>query len=288
MSVAARPGPGSQPAPDSAAAAGAGTVPPARAAGQDGAAPTSHIVTELGLHLTGGDGALHAHAEVSPHVCVPGTSTLRTSVLATWADVLAGTVAGDALNPRIPLTLDLEVQLRAQAHRGDRISAVASLLKVGRTVLVCETRFRDQATGAPVALALVSFIASPNPLHVFPDGFPRTWGTPGALIRPLAERVGARAVAAGTVEVPRRPDGLNASGAIQGGLVAFAAEEAASSLAAGPVVAEALNVRYLRPISTGPARAVAEGDSRFAAVHITDVGAGKLSTVATVRLTAPD
>ncbi|MCK9927475.1 hypothetical protein MXD62_09875, partial [Frankia sp. Mgl5] len=51
---------------------------------------------------------------------------------------------------------------------------------------------------------------------------------------PLAERVGSVVVAPGTVEVPRRADGLNAGGAIQGGLVAFAAEEAATSSTQGP------------------------------------------------------
>ncbi|WP_052711201.1 hotdog domain-containing protein [Pseudofrankia sp. DC12] len=284
MSVAARSG--AHPAPEPAGS-GNGEVPAARAAGHDQAPPASHIVTELGLRLTDGEGALHGHAQVTPHLCVPGASTLRTSVLATWADVIAGTVVGEALSPRIPLTLDLEIQLYAQARSGVRIGVVARLLKVGRTVVVSETRFHDEASGAPLAVALISFIASPNPRDVFPDGFPRAWGNPALLARPLADRIGGRTVAPGIVEVPRRPDGLNATGAIQGGLVALAAEEAASSLAAGPVVVEAMNVRYLRPISTGPARAVAVGDGRFSVVHITDVGAGKLSTVATVRLTDP-
>ncbi|ADP81885.1 hotdog domain-containing protein [Pseudofrankia inefficax] len=294
MDVAARSGPGAHPAPASAvpASGGSGEVPAARAAAHDEAArdeapPTSHIVTELGLRLTDGEGALHGHAQVTPHLCVPGTSTLRTSVLATWADVIAGTVVGEALSPRIPLTLDLEIQLYAQARSGARIGVAARLLKVGRTVVVSETRFHDEASGAPLAVALISFIASPNPRDVFPEGFPRAWGNPPLLAQPLADRVGGRIVVPGTFEMARRPDGLNATGAIQGGLVSFAAEEAASSLVAGPVVVEAMNVRYFRPISTGPARAVAEGDGRFSVVRITDVGVGKLSTVATVRLTDP-
>jgi acyl-coenzyme A thioesterase PaaI-like protein len=172
MDVAARSGPGAHPAPVPAvpASGGSGEVPAARAAAHDGAPPTSHIVTELGLRLTGGEGALRGRAQVTPHLCVPGTSTLRTSVLATWADVIAGTVVGEALSPRIPLTLDLEIQLYAQARSGVRIGVVARLLKVGRTVVVSETRFHDEATGAPLAVALVSFIASPNPRDVFPEG----------------------------------------------------------------------------------------------------------------------
>jgi acyl-coenzyme A thioesterase PaaI-like protein len=91
------------------------------------------------------------------------------------------------------------------------------------------------------------------------------------------------AIERGVVEVPRRHDGLNATGAIQGGIVALAAEEAASSLADGPVVLDAMNVRYLRPFRVGPARAVATGDAGRAIVHITDAGSGNLGAVVTTR-----
>jgi hypothetical protein len=40
---------------------------------------------------------------------VPGTSRLRTSILATWADNLAGLLAVYAMAPRVPVTLDLDV-----------------------------------------------------------------------------------------------------------------------------------------------------------------------------------
>jgi acyl-coenzyme A thioesterase PaaI-like protein len=252
--------------------------------GRSGPLPARHIVSELGLRVAADGPDVRGRALVVPQMCVPGSAVLRTSVFVTWADVLTGTVAGNALNPRIPLTLDLEVQLHAGAREGDDIGAVATAVKVGRTVLVCETRFRNERTGDLAALAYVSFIASPDPSHVFPEGFPNLEHIAGRLAEPLAERIGSRTVAPGTVEVPRRPDGLNASGAIQGGIVAFSAEQAAMSLADRPVVAESFTIRYLRPISVGPGRASAQTHGGLAVVRITDAGSGKLTTLATARL----
>ncbi|WP_238430170.1 PaaI family thioesterase [Frankia nepalensis] len=279
MDLASRPGPAA------ADRQGAGSpIPPARVADHDGAPISGHIIAELGLSMTDDGSGLRGDAEVTPEMCVPGTATLRTSVLATWADVLAGTVAAQTLDPRIPLTLDLEVQLHAGARAGDRVRAVTTAIKIGQTVLVYETRFLNETSGALVAVVHISFIASPNPQHVFAEGFPRVVNLNGRLALPLAERIGARIVAPGTAEVPRRPDGLNAAGAIQGGLVAVGAEEAAMSLADRPVVLESLTVRYLRPIMIGPARAVAEGHGSLAVIHTTDAGTGKLSIVTTARL----
>ena len=95
-----------------------------------------HIVSELGLHVaTDGDG-IGGRADVFAELCVPGTDVLRTSVVATWADVLTGFVAGRAIAPRIPLTLDLEVQVGVPARLGARIDVEASVVKVGRSVVV--------------------------------------------------------------------------------------------------------------------------------------------------------
>lgn len=249
----------------------------------DGA--VSSFVNELALHSASDGDAILGRGEVLPEMCVPGTDVLRTSILATWADVVAGWIAGRAIDPRIPLTLDLEVQLEGQARAGTIVAAEASAVKVGRTVVVLETRFRDAESGAPVGLALVSFIASPDPAHVFPEGFPPPTNMEGRLTTPFAERVGCSVVEPGTVEVPHRRDGLNASGAIQGGIVALAAEEAASSLVPEPVVLHAFNVRYLRPFTVGPARAVADGTIDFAVVRLTDIGTGRLGAIATARAT---
>jgi acyl-coenzyme A thioesterase PaaI-like protein len=247
---------------------------------------SSHIIAELGLRLDYDGEGVGGRAEVYTEACVPGTDVLRTSVLATWADVIAGVVAGYGVAPRIPLTLDLEVQVVAPAREGMVVKVDAASVKVGRTVVVTSAQFHEATTGRLLAVAFVSFVPSADPAAVFDDGFPRVVFD-GRLSVPLAQRIGSLVVEPGVVEIPHRADGLNATGAIQGGLLAFAVEEAAAALAGEPVVAESLVLRYLRPFMVGPARAVATGDGPgVSVVQVSDVGAGKLGLVATVRTRA--
>src|SRR6185437_2009105 len=76
------------------------------------------IIIELGLDVVSAGEVVSARAEVIPETCTPDGSVLRTSVLATWADVIMGTAAGWAIGPRIPLTGDLEVHLLGAARPG--------------------------------------------------------------------------------------------------------------------------------------------------------------------------
>ncbi|WP_241835409.1 PaaI family thioesterase [Pseudofrankia asymbiotica] len=247
--------------------------------------PASHIVTELGLSVAIDGPLAVGRATVVPEVCVPGSVALRTSVLATWADVITGTLCISAVMPRIPLTLDLEVQVFEPPVEGDTVTIEASVVKLGRTVMVTEARFAVQGSTAPAALALASFIASPDPSHIFPPDFrPPLRQEPGRLSMPFAERAGCAVSTPGTAEVPRKPDGLNSSGGIQGGLVALAAEEAAASLAETAVYLRSLMLRYLRPFAVGPARATAERHGDACLVHLDDAGVDRLSALATARL----
>ncbi|WP_035925088.1 MULTISPECIES: hotdog domain-containing protein [Pseudofrankia] len=249
--------------------------------------PASHIVVELGLSVAIDGPLAVGRAAVVPEICVPGSVVPRTSVLATWADVITGTLCISAIAPRIPLTLDLEVQVFEPPVEGDTVTIEASMVKLGRTVMVTEARFHVEGSAAPAALALVSFIASPDPSHVFPPDFrPPLRQEAGRLSMPFAERAGSVVENPGTAEVPRKLDGLNASGGIQGGLVALAAEEAAASLSDTPVFLESLTLRYLRPFAVGPARATAERHGDTCLVRLTDAGVGRLSALATARLAA--
>jgi acyl-coenzyme A thioesterase PaaI-like protein len=229
---------------------------------------------------------------VFPEICLPGTGSpqsggLRAGVLGTWADLVTGTVAAETMDPRIALTLDLEVQVLGSARVGSRVLVEASPVKVGRSVTVCTAWFHDEASDAPIAVAYASFMASPDLAHQWDDGFSRM-SLDGRLTVPLAERLQLRSPAPGVVELPHLPDGLNASGAIQGGLLAVAVEEAARSLAGPDSQVGMLNLRYLRPFSVGPACATARRDGPLVVVELEDVGAGKLGAVATVRLDQPD
>jgi acyl-coenzyme A thioesterase PaaI-like protein len=244
------------------------------------------ILAELGLTTVVGDGVAGGTVTVVPEMCVPGAPVLRTSVLSAWADILTGAVCGMAMQPRIPLTLDLEIQLLRPILSGTALRLDAHPVKIGRAVALADTTVRDAGSDELLARSYVSFIASPNPEHVWPSGtFPELAHLGGRrLAVPFDERVGGRIVEPGTSEVPYRGDGLNASGAIQGAIVAFGGEEAARSAVEHPTVVEHLVLRYLRPFTIGPAVSVAEVSGAVAVVEVTDAGSGKLGALATMRL----
>ena len=244
-----------------------------------------YVISELGLQVSADGDLLRGSATVVPEACVPGTEVLRTSILTTWADVVAGAVAGMAMSPRIPLTLDLEVLVRRPFPVGSPVVAEARLVRAGRSVVVSEATFGDGSDPAPLAIAVATFVPSPDPAAVFPDGFPlpEQVSQRGRLSAPFADRVGCRRLEPGTVEVPRRPDGLNAVGAMQGGVVALTIEEAASTVASEPAHLAALNIRYLRPVMVGPARAVATPSGTLRTVRLTDTSNGKLCALGTAR-----
>ena len=47
----------------------------------------------------------------------PGTPHLRSSILIMWADMLGGLLSLTAMRPRIPVTLELDVNLYRPARR---------------------------------------------------------------------------------------------------------------------------------------------------------------------------
>ena len=243
----------------------------------------SHIVAELGLTLAITDESFFGAATVTPEMCVPGTNALRTSIIAVWADVVTGAVAGRFISPQIPLTLDLEVQVHRPTFTGTRLVCEGLLVKAGRSIVVTHGRFRDEATGELHAETVASFMTAPGSHQIGREGSPMIAVDAVPLAVPFAQRCGSRTIEPGVVEVPRRPDGLNPGGAIQGGIVAFAAEQAAASLHHEPVLLVSLNVRYLRPFMVGPARCVATGTGEVSVVHLTDAGTGKIGAIATTR-----
>ncbi len=245
----------------------------------------SGIIEEMGLRTDRHGDRLRGEAQVWPELWLPGTEVLRMSVLATWADILTGLLSGLTIVPRIAVTLDLDIQLYRQPLGRRDVLAEASVVKAGRNIVVCAVRFSQRGDDTPFAVGHASFMASPDPAHVHPGGFDLvSRGPRRRLTQPLRERVGARVLSTGTAEVPRHPEGLNATGGIQGGLVALAAEEAATSWASGSVLTS-LGLRYLRPFRAGPVRAVATVQDGLASVHITDEGRGSvLGAVATGRL----
>jgi acyl-coenzyme A thioesterase PaaI-like protein len=243
----------------------------------------SAVVMELGLTTEArGDGLVGA-ATITPEMWVPGTEVVRTSVLAVWADSVTGMLAGLTMQPRITVTLDLDLHVRRQPVGTGEVALTAGVVKAGRTVVVTEVALTLDGEATPFATGNASFMASPNPDHVMEGGFPLSLLRRAALLpEPLADRAGARRVDAGVAVVPHRPGNLNATDSIQGGFVALAAEEAALSAAPAGTVATSLVLRYLRPFRSD-AVARAELDGSVASVALETEG--KPGATATLLLT---
>ena len=241
-----------------------------------------HALSELGFAVTrAGVERLRGTAEIAPELCVPGTSVLRTSVLAAWADTLTGLLAVDVMGPRVPVTLQLDVDLHAAPAGVERVVASARPLKVGRSVFAATVDFAD---GHERVLGRASglFVVSPDPGARMPAGVNPVdqLAEPGGALRvPLADRVGCVRRSAGEAALPRRDDGLNAAGTVNGGLLALVVEEAVLGALPGTTLAS-LAMRYLRPVRVGPAVATAVVHGSLAEVTVHDEGRDDVVAVA--------
>ncbi len=248
----------------------------------------AHIVTELGFQLESAADGYQGWASIVPEMHVPGTTTLRTSILATWADIAAGYVAVDVLAPRVPVTLDLDLNLYREPADVVVARAVSRRMKAGRSVVAISIDFRDEA-GRELAIATASFMAAPDPALTFPPEHLELRANPrpaGRLRVPFAERARCVRSEPGTAVLPRSADGLNSSRTVNGGLIALAIEEAALSASPGTTLSS-LAMRYLRPVRLGPAIARADVKAGLGRVEVRDAGNGDRLAVSAVTRTWP-
>lgn len=226
--------------------------------------------------------------EISEHMLVPGRTDLLTSVLVTWADVVAGKFANAKLAPSICMTLDLDLHLLrspsgAGFEPGDEITSRAHIIRAGRRIVVMGVEF-ETSDGERFGFATADFIASPDPRHETRDGFPLDSTEPRRhLDRPFAERVGIRRLDDGRVELPNGIDNVNATGGLQGGLLALAAEEAVLATDPGAALMS-MSIRYLRAFRNATAIAHAVIDGSVARVGIDDPSRSSTGALVTAHL----
>lgn len=248
----------------------------------------THIVGELGMAIEVVDGGLHGGAAVVPQMHVPGTRCLRTSILATWADLLCGLLAVDVIAPRVPVTVELAVDLYRAPVGCVRVEGVARTLKAGRSVVVTEVDFTTQ-DGERLAIGTASFMPAPDAGLRLPESsrtLSRNHDGGRRLTRPFAERAGCERRERGVAALSRSEDGLNSAKSINGGLIALAVEEAALS-ATDAVGLSSLAMRYLRAARNGPVVATAATHGDLARVEVRDAGNDdRLAVVATTRTVA--
>ena len=240
------------------------------------------ILRELGFATKQVGEQLHGRAEITPEMHVPGTTALRTSVLATWADTVSGLLASVVMGPRVPVTVELDVHLYRPAPGEGEVRAVGRTVKVGRSVFVAECEF--SVAGEPIGFSGASFMVAPDPEVRLPEQLSVDLPLTGErLPTPLADRAECARVAPGTAVLPRSVEGLNASGTVNGGLLALAAEESVLSLASGTTLSF-LSLRYLLGARVGPVAAEARLHSGVARVEVRDTGNDdRLTTLATAR-----
>jgi acyl-coenzyme A thioesterase PaaI-like protein len=242
-----------------------------------------HIIAELGFTTALVGDEMRGTASVTPQMHVPGTGHLRTSILATWADNLAGLLAVVALAPRVPVTLELDVHLFRPAPGDGVVRGVGRTVKAGRSVFVASVEFTS-GLGEPVAVGAGSFMAAPDPavtMRARPGAGPPP--PDGRLTMPFAERAGCERQRPGVAVLPRSEDGLNSANTVNGGLIALAAEEAVLSLAPGASLCS-LGLRYLQAIRAGPVVATARIRDGLGQAELRDAGnGGRLAVTATAR-----
>jgi acyl-coenzyme A thioesterase PaaI-like protein len=210
-----------------------------------------HIVAELGFVVAPRADEIVGSAPVVPQVLVPGSTSLRTSILAAWADIAAGHLAVAVLSPRVPVTLELDVHLYEERPAPRTVHAVARSLKTGRTVGAFSVDFTDE-DGEPLAFAAASFMAAHDPqLTISPEVVRRKSARvqTGPLRLPFAERAGCERREPGVAVLRRSEEALNASNTVNGGLIALAVEEAVLSATPGTTLAS-LAMRTNRHVTT--------------------------------------
>ena len=243
------------------------------------------VLPELALTIVAVGDELHGAFPVLDTMCTPGTDVVRPSVAATQADAILGLHAIRALAPRLPVTLDLDVHLFPEAAGLDRMLGVSRLVRAGRTVIVTDMEFRSPA-GRVVGYGGGTFMAIPEPGFRSPDldevlarfGEPR-----GTLVAPITERIGCVRTGPGTAVLPSTSVVHNGAGAINGGMLAVVAEEAALAADPGAARLASIHLRFVRGVRVGPAVATADAHGRTARVEVRDASTGGIATVATTR-----
>lgn len=246
--------------------------------------PATHFTGELGFSHELEEGVGRGRGWNIPELCVPGTDFPHIAVMLTLSDIVTGILAGIATAPQVAVTVDFRVRILRAPPLG-RYEMDGRILRTGRTLTVGETIFVVPGEDTAFAVAVGSFIASPRPVDVRPEGFGAgavRRGEP-TLAVPFTERVGLRMLEPGIGEAYLRGDLTNSTGTIQGGVLALLGEMAAQTLVSAETgrtfVVDDLDIRYLRAARVGPARSTTQllqldDDRATVAVEIHDQGSG--------------
>lgn len=123
-----------------------------------------HILNELGFEIKRVGNEMHGAASITPEMHVPGTTQVRISVLAAWADHLASLLAIDTMAPgyRSPLSSTCTSTVRPAPSSG-AVRGAGRTIKAVRSVFVAGIDFFSEF-GEPIVIAAGSSTVSPPPV----------------------------------------------------------------------------------------------------------------------------
>ncbi len=218
---------------------------------------------------------------ISDFVRTPSKRWMRASALLTISDMVVGSNLVYNTAPNVPLTVDMQVH-QLHPHVDDELRIESYIRKIGRTISYGETYFRLPSSGELAAMVSSTFAITPNP-NAYVGDLHRSGGSPGLIDADLLDYVEVRRVSAGLAEVDRAPGRGNSTGSLQGGVVTLVAEAAAETLTQREAMA--IDIKFLRSVQMGPARAQAvQVGPDTVRVEVTDPGdEGRLCAIAVVR-----
>jgi acyl-coenzyme A thioesterase PaaI-like protein len=265
--------------------------------------PAQHLLRDLALDVEHhDDGTSAAWLTITPAL-LDDTGAVRAGVLATIVDMVGGGLSAQVASPNWIATADLTLHLVGRATSGV-VVATTRVLRAGRTTVVLEVLLHNG--GALIGFATMTFSVLPrregNPVITFGGDVARRTSLvlPGSgFTAPVLDALGVEVIdaASGVVHVPVSDYSRNSLGALQGGVVAIAAEVAAEQAlraACGtPVTVKDMQLTYLALVrsalrtSTEVLHASAAFGSAY--VDLVDVGSeSRRTTTARVVATRED
>jgi acyl-coenzyme A thioesterase PaaI-like protein len=261
--------------------------------------PAQHLLRDLALDVEHqDDGTSAAWLTITPAL-LDDTGAVRAGVLATIVDMVGGGLSAQVASPNWIATADLTLHMVGRATSGV-VVATTRVLRAGRTTVVLEVLLHND--GALVGFATMTFSVLPrregNPVITFGGDVARRTSLvlPGSgFTEPVLDALGVEVVdvAGGVVDVPVTDYSRNSLGALQGGVVAIAAEVAAEqalrAACGAPVTVKDMQLTYLALVrsalrtSTEVLHASAEFGSAY--IDLVDVG-GESRRTTTARVVA--
>ncbi len=245
-----------------------------------------NILRELSLVIHAVGSEVTATGLVEPALWLPGSKGLRPSVLAAWADIVLGFVATEALKPRLPTVLALDVELVHPLENIETVQVSGRIAKAGRSLAVCAVDFTD-ATGRRLGTGHGMLMAVPGSEVEQPRPGPpaeASWAQRRSLSEPFAASAGCTRASSGVAVLPCAPHVLNHVKSLNGGLLSLVVEEAALSANGPDASIVSMSLHFLRGIRGGPAIARAEvKGGGVTTVQVHDASTEALALTATLR-----